>query len=79
VASGVKVEENKLPPERGERLETVWDRNSGESALRMVDKKGAHHPFPRLGAFEVYFQHHLVFSKLHTSLWPNTELLSEKL
>lgn len=33
--------------------------------------------FPRLGSFEVFVDGVLVFSKLKSSLWPNTEKLSE--
>ena len=75
----VMVTENQLPPERPDRVETVYDHSTGETKLKHVDKRGVRGPFPRLGAFEVYFRHHLVFSKLSTSLWPNVDLLTEKL
>ena len=34
--------------------------------------------FPRLGAFEVYYKHKIIYSKLKTGVWPKVEILGPK-
>ena len=34
--------------------------------------------FPRLGAFEVYYKHKIIYSKLKTGVWPKAEILGPK-
>ena len=35
--------------------------------------------FPRVGAFEVYYEGHVVFSKLRNGSWPSTELIVRRI
>lgn len=35
--------------------------------------------FPRIGAFEIYFQDKIIFSKLETGLWPQSAVVANKI
>ena len=35
--------------------------------------------FPRIGAFEIYFQEKIVFSKLESGLWPQSTIVANKI
>ena len=47
---------------------------------RIYDKRmGMYQEFPRVGSFEVYYQGHLIFSKLRNGCWPITELVVRRI
>ena len=75
----MKVIENQVPLQKGYRKEEYFDQGSGETVVKLIDKKGKRHPFPRLGAMEVYFQTLTVYSKMKTKVWPAPELVAKKL
>ena len=53
---------------------------TNEIEKRIYDKKlGMYQEFPRVGAFEVYYEGHVVFSKLRNGSWPSTELIVRRI
>lgn len=69
--------ENDLPDEKAARLKKTYDKAKGEYVVRYKTKKGYESNFPRVGAFEVYFKHKTIFSKLKSSVWPHPEMLGK--
>lgn len=63
----VQVHENELPPWLAKTFTTDEENRTF----------GTHY-FPRTGAFEVHFNRTVIFSKLNTGLWPNTDLIGKK-
>lgn len=61
------------------KLTKTFDKQSGEYICKYTNKKGHKTKFPRVGAFEVYFKHRTIFSKLKTSVWPHPDSLVQKL
>ena len=71
--------ENDLPPEKSTQLSKKYDKLNNQYIIKYKTKKGYASNFPRVGAFEVYFKHKTIFSKLKTGLWPTSETLAMKL
>jgi hypothetical protein len=71
--------ENDLPSEKSRYLSKKYDKVNNQYIIKYKTKKGYTSEFPRVGAFEVYFKHKTVFSKLKTSMWPTSETLATKL
>lgn len=67
--------ENALP--EGQLIQLL-NQTTGQVEYRRVTSNGSVQPYPRLGAFEIEFQGHVLFSKLKTGVWPSAKLIIEK-
>ena len=82
----VVIIDNALPqeilnnPDGGtEELIEVYDAYRKKYSSQVVSEDGNLARFPRLGAFEVYYKHKTVFSKLRSRVWPHPEVIAKKL
>jgi hypothetical protein len=74
-----RIIENDLPSEKSDKIVKNYNNITCDSVAKYTSKKGGKSRFPRVGAFEIYFKHKTVFSKLKNGIWPSIDKLANKL